>query len=134
MHHSEPDNKYGENLFRGSALEWSDGRKEIQKLSSKQVVKDWGSEKADYDYASNTCEDGKLCGHYTQIVWRATTKVGCGVAVCEDTQEQVWVYQYQPAGNWVGKKPYQTLTATKKPSNCLLGFLKLIKTYFLKPN
>jgi pathogenesis-related protein 1 len=106
MHHSEPDNKYGENLFRGSALEWSDGRKEIQKLSSKQVVKDWGSEKADYDYASNTCEDGKLCGHYTQIVWRATTKVGCGVAVCEDTQEQVWVYQYQPAGNWVGKKPY----------------------------
>jgi pathogenesis-related protein 1 len=106
MRHSEPDSKYGENLFWGSALTWTDGRKELQKVSSKQVVEDWGSEKADYHYASNTCADGKMCGHYTQIVWRATTKVGCGVAVCGDTQEQVWVCQYQPAGNWLGKKPY----------------------------
>jgi pathogenesis-related protein 1 len=106
MRHSEPDNKYGENLFWGSAVSWTDGRKELQKVSSKQVVEDWGSEKADYDHSSNTCADGKMCGHYTQIVWRATTKVGCGVAVCGESQEQVWVCQYQPAGNWVGKKPY----------------------------
>jgi pathogenesis-related protein 1 len=106
MRHSEPNSKYGENLFWGSAVTWTDGRKELQKVSSKQVVEDWGSEKSDYDYASNTCADGKMCGHYTQIVWRATTKVGCGVAVCEDTQEQVWVCQYKPAGNWLGKKPY----------------------------
>jgi pathogenesis-related protein 1 len=106
MRHSEPDGKYGENLFWGSAVSWTDGRKELQKLSSKQVVEDWGSEKADYNYRSNQCADGKMCGHYTQIVWRDTTKVGCGVAVCEDTQEQVWACQYLPAGNWVGKKPY----------------------------
>jgi len=106
MRHSEPDGKYGENLFWGSAVAWTDGRKELQKVSSKQVVEDWGSEKTDYDYASNQCADGKMCGHYTQIVWRDTTKVGCGVAVCEDTQEQVWACQYLPAGNWVGKKPY----------------------------
>jgi pathogenesis-related protein 1 len=106
MRHSEPNSKYGENLFWGSALTWTDGRKELQKVSSKQVVEDWGSEKADYNYASNSCTDGKMCGHYTQIIWRATTKVGCGMAVCEDTQEQVWVCQYQPAGNWLGKKPY----------------------------
>ncbi len=106
MQHSEPDNKYGENLFWGSAVSWTDGRKELQKVTSKRVVEDWGSEKADYDYASNACTDGKMCGHYRQIVWRDTTKVGCGVAVCEDSQEQVWVCQYQPAGNWVGKKPY----------------------------
>ena len=106
MRHSAPDGKYGENLFWASAVSWTDGRKDLQKVSSKQVVEDWGSEKADYDYASNTCADGKMCGHYTQIIWRNTTKVGCGVAVCEDTQEQVWACQYQPAGNWVGKKPY----------------------------
>ena len=47
-----------------------------------------------------------MCGHYTQMVWQTSTKVGCAMAVCEDSQEQVWVCQYQPAGNWVGKKPY----------------------------
>ncbi len=106
MRHSEPDGKYGENLFWGSAVDWTDGRKELQKVSSKRVVEDWGSEKADYDYNSNQCAAGAMCGHYTQIVWRTTTKVGCGVAVCEDTKEQVWACQYQPAGNWLGKKPY----------------------------
>ncbi len=106
MRHSELDGKYGENLFWGSAVDWTDGRKELQKVSSKRVVEDWGSEKADYDYSSNQCEHGAMCGHYTQIVWRTTNRVGCGMAVCEDTLEQVWACQYLPAGNWVGKKPY----------------------------
>ncbi len=106
MRHSKPDGQYGENLFWGSAMSWSDGRKESQKVSSKQVVESWGSEKVDYDYASNHCTPGKMCGHYTQMVWRSTTTVGCGMAVCEDTQEQVWACQYRPAGNWIGSKPY----------------------------
>ncbi len=106
MRHSKPDGLYGENLFWGSAMSWSDGRKELQKVSSKQVVDSWGSERADYDYASNYCASGKMCGHYTQMVWRSTTTVGCGMAVCEDTQEQVWACQYLPAGNWIGSKPY----------------------------
>jgi len=106
MRHSEPDGKYGENLFWGSAVDWTDGRKELQKVSSKRVVEDWGSEKADYNYRSNQCAAGAMCGHYTQLVWRDTKRVGCGVAVCEDTLEQVWACQYQPTGNWVGKRPY----------------------------
>jgi len=106
MRHSKPDGKYGENLYWGSAVNWSDGRKELQKVSPQQVVDSWGSEKADYDYSSNSCTPGKMCGHYTQMVWRATTTIGCAVAVCEDTQTQVWVCQYQPAGNRVGVKPY----------------------------
>ena len=106
MRHSEPDGKYGENLYWGSAMNWSDGRKEMQKISPQQVVDGWGSEKSDFDYANNSCTPGKMCGHYTQMVWRATKKVGCAIAVCEDSQQQVWVCQYQPAGNWVGNKPY----------------------------
>jgi len=106
MRHSKPGGQYGENLYWASALAWSDGRKELQHVSPEQVVDSWGSEKADYDYANNHCTQGKMCGHYTQMVWRTTTTVGCAMAVCEDTQEQVWACQYQPAGNWVGRKPY----------------------------
>ena len=106
MLHSSPDGKYGENLFWGSAVKWTDGRIEEQLISSKQVVDDWGSEKIDYDYTSNDCTTGKMCGHYTQVIWGDSTKVGCGMAICEGTKEQVWVCRYQPAGNWIGKKPY----------------------------
>ncbi|MDO8813707.1 MAG: CAP domain-containing protein [Gallionella sp.] len=106
MRHSKSDGKYGENLYWASALAWSDGRKELQKISPEQVVGSWSSEKADYDYARNRCAPGKICGHYTQVVWRTTATVGCAAAVCEDTLDQVWVCQYQPAGNWIGRKPY----------------------------
>jgi len=106
MRHSKPNGRYGENLYWESALSWSDGHKELQKVLSEQVVDLWGGEKANYDYSSNQCAEGKMCGHYTQIVWRTTTSVGCGMAVCEDTKEQVWACQYLPAGNWIGRKPY----------------------------
>lgn len=105
MKHSAA-NGYGENLYWASALNWSDGRKEVQKVTPAQVVNSWGSEQADYNYANNRCAAGKVCGHYTQVVWRSTQKVGCARAVCTDSKEQVWVCQYQPAGNWVGRKPY----------------------------
>lgn len=106
LQHSKPDGRYGENLFWASAMEWSDGRRELQKVSPKTVVDDWGNERKDYNYASNSCAPGKMCGHYTQLVWTSTTTVGCAVAVCKDSVEQVWVCQYQPPGNEVGKKPY----------------------------
>jgi len=106
MRHSINKGKYGENIFWASALNWSDGRNELQKVSPAQVVNSWGSEKADYNYANNSCTPNKTCGHYTQVVWRNTKKVGCAMAVCKDTQQQVWVCQYQPAGNWIGHKPY----------------------------
>jgi uncharacterized protein YkwD len=106
MRHSKPDGQYGENLYWASAIEWSDGKRELQQVNSKKVVDDWGNERADYDYKNNSCAKGKMCGHYTQVVWKTTTTVGCAIAVCEDSHEQVWVCQYQPPGNWVGKKPY----------------------------
>lgn len=106
MQHSQPDGHYGENLYWASAVEWSDGRRELQKVSPKTVVDDWGKERTDYNYNSNSCAKGKMCGHFTQVIWKTTSTVGCAIAVCEDSREQVWVCQYQPPGNWVGKKPY----------------------------
>lgn len=106
MRHSKPEGRYGENLFWSSAVIWSDGRRELKQVQTEEPVDSWGSEKGDYDYANNRCKPGRMCGHYTQMVWRTSTKVGCAIAVCEDSKEQVWVCQYQPAGNRVGSKPY----------------------------
>ena len=106
MRHSRPDGKYGENIYWASATVWTDGRRRLQEIASAKPVDSWGSEKADYNYANNSCKPGKVCGHCTQMVWKDSKKVGCAMALCEDTQDQVWVCHYRPAGNWVGMKPY----------------------------
>jgi pathogenesis-related protein 1 len=106
MKHSDPSVHYGENLYWSSAVIWSDGKRDVKQMKAKKVVDDWAGERADYNYASNHCAPGKVCGHYTQVIWRTTTTVGCAIAVCDDTRDQVWVCRYQPPGNWVGEKPY----------------------------
>jgi len=85
---------YGENLA------WASG----QQLSPERVVNMWGDEVKDYNYASNSCKSGKMCGHYTQIVWRNTKQVGCGMA--RGNGKEVWVCNYNPPGNYIGQKPY----------------------------
>jgi len=95
----------GENLYWGSAVRWSDGRTDIQAITPSQVATAWADEKADYDYANDSCAPGKACGHYTQMVWNTTTEVGCGMAICPD-KGQIWVCNYNPPGNYVGIKPY----------------------------
>jgi pathogenesis-related protein 1 len=87
-----PKSPYGENLF------------EIEGANAKpaDVVNDWASEAKDYDYATNKCR--KVCGHYTQVIWRDTKEVGCGVA--RGGNREVWVCEYNPPGNFTGQKPY----------------------------
>ena len=103
-----PDNareRTGENLFWASPVLWSDGRRAPQTIAPAAVVDDWGGESRDYDPAGNSCAPGKACGHYTQVVWRGTREVGCAQALCRDGS-QVWVCNYAPAGNLVGRRPY----------------------------
>ena len=101
MKHSGP----GENLFWASPVVSSDGSRMPQRIAPDAVVTAWGDEKADYEYATDRCRRGKVCGHYTQIVWRATTEIGCATRICAD-EAQLWVCQYRPAGNVIGKRPY----------------------------
>ena len=95
--------KYGENIYWAGAAQRSDGTSSVQKIIDRDAVDAWGNEVQDYDYASNSCHG--VCGHYTQVVWKSTTEVGCGMAICSD-KAQLWVCQYTPRGNMVGEKPY----------------------------
>lgn len=85
---------YGENIWAGTTGAYS----------PTDVVDTWGAEIEDYSYETNTCAEGKDCGHYTQIVWENSTKVGCGVVTCDGLD--IWVCQYDPPGNFIGEKPY----------------------------
>ena len=72
-----------------------------------QAVTAWADEKVDYTYATNTCAAGKVCGHYTQLVWRATQKVGCALQNCPALQyPSSIVCDYGPGGNFNGQLPY----------------------------
>ena len=77
------------------------------------VVGSWAIEKNDFNYASNTCAAGAVCGHYTQIVWRSTSGLGCATKICTTGSPftgfstwQFWVCDYSPPGNVGGQKPY----------------------------
>lgn len=84
--------RYGENIFSATG----------QSADVDAVVGAWAEEVKDYNPKTNRCRG--VCGHYTQIVWRASRQVGCGMATCGDTE--VWVCNYDPPGNFVGQKPY----------------------------
>jgi pathogenesis-related protein 1 len=94
---------YGENIYKVSAVVWSNGRREIQSRTPQQIVDGWASEAKNYDYENNTCNG--ICGHYTQMIWRNSTELGCAVAICPD-KSQIWVCNYAPTGNVEGQRPY----------------------------
>jgi len=112
MKHS--DDTYGENLFWASASirktkkstdkEWTISTS-AQKISVSKPVQDWYDEIKFYNYETNTCKTGEMCGHYTQVVWKNSKEVGCAAYVCDDFS-QVWVCKYKPAGNYINQKPY----------------------------
>lgn len=85
----------GENIYGSSGAPSPQGAVDL-----------WVSEAADYDYASDTCATDKVCGHYTQVVWATTQRLGCGLAHCANLQygESI-VCNYSPGGN-TGGRPY----------------------------
>ncbi|XP_019170408.1 PREDICTED: basic form of pathogenesis-related protein 1-like [Ipomoea nil] len=91
LNHS--DGPYGENLAKA-----------YPDLNAADAVKLWVDEKDNYDYNSNSCVGGD-CGHYTQVVWRSSVRLGCGRARCNNGW---WLIScsYDPAGNVSGQRPY----------------------------
>ncbi len=84
---------YGENL----AL-WTGGG------ALTKAVDLWHQEKANYSGGPIQSNQVAQVGHWTQVVWKATTKVGCGRATCGT--KTVVVCNYSQQGNIIGQAPY----------------------------
>jgi hypothetical protein len=50
-------------------------------------------------------------GHFTQVVWKGTNKLGFGVGFTDDSQTVVVVANYGPAGNMEGDFEQNVLPA-----------------------
>ncbi|XP_069483782.1 GLIPR1-like protein 1 [Ambystoma mexicanum] len=80
-------------------------------------TKPWYDEVKDYTYATHTCSG--VCGHYTQVVWASSYKVGCAATVCETIKKStmknmmILVCNYAPAGNYP-QRPYSEGEACSK--------------------
>jgi len=90
-------NAPGENLWAGT----------IGQYSPEEMVQLWIDEKADFKpgvfpYISKS-ENLEAVGHYTQLIWKETARVGC--AVSSTPKEDILVCRYSTAGNVIGERP-----------------------------
>ncbi len=86
--------KYGENIFIGSAGYYK----------ATDAAKSWKSEKQYYRGQVLNQSNWYQSGHYTQMVWRNSTQIGCGKVECNG--QIIVICNYNPAGNLMGQKPY----------------------------
>ncbi|XP_054837308.1 peptidase inhibitor 16 [Eublepharis macularius] len=92
----------GENLFAMSG-----------DLTVKTAVEEWYNEYPHYNMTTSICAEGQMCGHYTQVVWASSERIGCGTEFCKtlevlnETDMHLVVCNYQPPGNVKGRKPYK---------------------------
>jgi len=88
----------GENLWMGTAGAYDYA----------QMAQGWADEKSWFRYGTfpDVSSDGNWAsvGHYTQMIWKNTTEVGCAVATGGGWD--VLVCRYNPPGNYMGEKPY----------------------------
>ncbi len=77
----------GENIFASSGTANAQG-----------ALNSWGAEKPNYNPTTGACSG--TCGHYTQVVWRTTLKLGCALGSCPSIQyPNTIVCNYGPGGN-----------------------------------
>ncbi|XP_040839223.1 peptidase inhibitor 16 isoform X3 [Ochotona curzoniae] len=113
--HNKERGRRGENLFAITD----------EVMDVPLAMEEWYQEHAYYNLSAATCAQGQVCGHYTQVVWAKTERIGCGTHFCEklegvkETNIQILVCNYEPPGNVKGKRPYQEGTPC---SQCPSGY------------
>lgn len=62
-------------------------------------IEAWGDEREEYNFGRGRFSKGT--GHFSQLVWKSTTDVGCGGRWCGEGKGWYLVCEYWPAGNVV---------------------------------
>jgi hypothetical protein len=92
------DDPQGENLWAGTSGAYA----------PEEMVEGWIEEKKYFRpgrFPDNSATgDYADVGHYTQLMWRDTDRVGCALAA--GAEEEVLVCRYRTAGNVVGERPF----------------------------
>lgn len=86
---------YGENIYFGTA----------SGVTSLDASKAWYGEIKDFRNEKLNVNNWLKVAHYTQMVWRTTTRVGIAKAKCP-SGATIIVANYSPIGNYMGQKPY----------------------------
>lgn len=96
--HSDDNNGLGENLGKGGPYR----SPSVADCASygQQYAKAWYDEVSDYNFRYPESNSGS--GHFTQMVWKNTNQLGCGIDFDSDIQVYI-VCNYYPSGNWGGE-------------------------------
>ncbi|NXG80196.1 GLIP1 protein, partial [Baryphthengus martii] len=99
----------GENIWVGSR----------PAFSVANAVKTWYNEVRFYSLATHNCT--KVCGHYLQVVWDYSYKIGCAVTLCKEVagirNAANFICNYSPSINF-SRRPY---IEGRSCSNCGKG-------------
>jgi len=66
---------------------------------AKQIYQMWYNEKDQYDFSNG--QFSMTTGHFTQVVWVSTTKLGCGISF--NGNRAYGCCSYNPPGNVQGQ-------------------------------
>ncbi len=96
----------GENLYASTAGSIEEG------------IRLWVEEESDYHYSPiGALSNGAVTGHYTQVVWDSSLRIGCAKTQCNPIKNSdgstlfngaMYACQYRNSGNWIGQFPYRT--------------------------
>lgn len=101
----------GENIFScGNLLKTQPA---CYNEESTKPVDDWYGEISEYNYDDPGFTIGSF--HFTQVIWKSTTKVGCGASIRKDGVTYKVVCNYYPAGNLLSKASYEENVLPAKP-------------------
>lgn len=133
---TDPNYRYGENLSFG----WPS-------RTAKEATRQWYCESNVYNFDNpspklageddsgsvfgDACNPAnnpkKVTGHFTQVIWRATTKLGCAKNTCSQGQTQgtLWACEYDPTGNFNAAEPGVLAQNVPKPIQGLAPMMAL---------